>query len=50
MTTRIENERRREWCAKIDRIGVAVVWIITASIWAGVVWLFIEWRRLEGEA
>jgi D-alanyl-lipoteichoic acid acyltransferase DltB (MBOAT superfamily) len=50
MTTRIVNERRREWCARLDRAGMVLVWILTGSIWVGVVWLFIEWRRLEGEA
>ncbi len=35
---------------KLDRIGMAIVWIITATLWAGVIWLFILWRRLEGEA
>ena len=35
---------------KLDRIVMAIVWIITATLWAGVIWLFIQWRRLEGEA
>ena len=43
-------ERRQACRAKIDRIGVAGVWLLTGAAWAGVVWLFIQWRRLEGEA
>ena len=43
-------ERRRACRAKIDRLGVVGVWLLTGAVWAGVIWLFILWRRLEGEA
>lgn len=35
--------------ARLNRAGMALVWIITASIWVGVVWLFIQWFQLRGE-
>jgi D-alanyl-lipoteichoic acid acyltransferase DltB (MBOAT superfamily) len=49
MTTRIVNERRREWCARLDRAGMVLVWILTGTIWVGVIWFFVMWRRLRGE-
>lgn len=41
--------RRKHIRSKLDRIGMVIVWIITASIWVGVVWLFIQWFQLRGE-
>ena len=35
---------------KLDRIGMAIVWLLTGAVWAGVIYLFVVWRRLEGEA
>lgn len=42
--------RRKHLRAKLDRIGVAGVWLLTGTIWAGVICLLIMWRRLDGEA
>lgn len=43
-------EMRRACRAKIDRLGVVGVWLLTGAVWAGVIYLFVMWRRLEGEA
>lgn len=36
--------------ARLDRAGMVLVWILTGSIWLVVAWIFVMWRRLEGEA
>jgi D-alanyl-lipoteichoic acid acyltransferase DltB (MBOAT superfamily) len=41
---------RAGFFAKCDRIGMVCVWLLTGAVWAGVIYLFVMWRRLEGEA
>jgi hypothetical protein len=36
--------------ARLDRAGMVLVWILTGAIWLVVAWIFVMWRRLEGEA
>ena len=36
--------------ARLNRAGMVLVWILTGAIWLVVAWLFVMWRRLEGEA
>jgi hypothetical protein len=41
--------RRKHIRSKLDRIGMVIVWLLTGTIWVGVIGLFIMWRRLRGE-